>query len=67
MIWRRSNKVAIKLSITPDSNLKAGDDVIVGFSMQFTYVNTVSSPDKKEPQKHALTSRVFITAGKIEN
>lgn len=67
VIWRRSNKVAIKLSITPDSNLKAGDEVIVGFSMQFTYVNTVSnSPDKKD-KKHALTSRVFVTAGKIEN
>lgn len=69
MIWRRSNKIAIKLIATPNDDLKPDDDVIIGFSMQYTYVNTVSNvasaTDKKDPQKHALTSRVYVNVGKI--
>lgn len=54
------------MGVVPQANLVSGDDVIVGFSLQYTYVNTVSNtPDKKDPQMHALTSRVYINLGKI--
>uniref|UniRef100_A0A0K8TMS8 Dynactin subunit 4 n=1 Tax=Tabanus bromius TaxID=304241 RepID=A0A0K8TMS8_TABBR len=66
VVWRKSNKVSIKLGFTPDADLAPGDDVVVGFTMQYTYVNTFcNSPDKKEPQKHALTSRVYVKVGQI--
>lgn len=65
--WRKSNKVTIKMNFIPDEALKPGDDVTLGFLMQYTYVNTVTNtPEKKEPQKHALTSKVYIKVGKIE-
>lgn len=67
VVWRRSNKVAVELTVNP-LDCKCGDEVIVGFSMQYTYVNTAtsSSTDKKEPQTHALTSRVYLRIGKIK-
>lgn len=67
VVWRRANKVVIELTVCPLEECKVNSDVTVGFSMQFTYVNTVTStPDKKEPQMHALTSRVYINLGKIK-
>lgn len=67
VVWRRSNKVAVELTVSP-LDCKFGDEVIVGFSMQYTYVNTATSTgtDKKEPQTHALTSRVYLRIGKIK-
>jgi hypothetical protein len=67
IIWRKANKIAIQLAITPDSELKIDDDVKIGFSMNFTYSTVPSStPEKKDAQqRHALSSRVFITVGKI--
>lgn len=66
IIWRRSNKVAIKLTVNP-MNCKSGDDVVIGFSMQYTYVNTVTNPIvKNDTQKHALNVRVYIKLGNME-
>ncbi|XP_037026479.1 dynactin subunit 4 [Bradysia coprophila] len=67
VVWRRSNKVAVELTVNP-LDCKSGDEVVVGFSMQYTYVNTATSGavDKKEPQTHALTSRVYLRIGKIK-
>lgn len=67
VVWRRSNKVAVELTVNP-LDCKSGDEVIVGFSMQYTYVNTAtsSSAEKKEPQTHALTSRVYLRIGRIK-
>lgn len=67
VVWRRSNKVAVELTVNP-LDCKSGDDVVVGFSMQYTYVNTATSSgiDKKEPQTHALTSRVYLRIGRIK-
>lgn len=66
VIWRKSNKIAIKLVVTPNDNLCADDDVVIGFSMQYTYVNTVTNAtERSDPQKHALTTRVYVNVGKI--
>lgn len=75
--WRKANKVAIELNVKPQTNLlKVGDDVVAGFTMQYTYVNTVvgntaaggtSTPfgsDKKE--RHALSVRVYVRLGQVQ-
>lgn len=74
ILWRKANKVAIELNVKPQSNLlKVGDDIVAGFTMQYTYVNTVvgntaasgtSSGDKKE--KHALSVRLYVRLGQVQ-
>lgn len=74
ILWRKANKVAIELNVRPQTNLlKVGDDVVAGFTMQYTYVNTVvgttaasttSSGDKKE--RHALSVRVYVRLGQVQ-
>lgn len=67
IISRKSNKVSIKLELTPNRDLGKDAEVVVGFTLQYTYFNTVSAnaPDKKEPQQHALTCRVYVKVGHI--
>lgn len=74
ILWRKANKVAIELNVRPQTDLlKVGDDIVAGFTMQYTYVNTVVgntsagggvSGDKKE--KHALSVRVYLRLGKVQ-
>lgn len=74
IVWRRSNKVTIELLVNPQTNLlKVGDDVIVGFTMQYTYVNTVvsnvgadTSTGGSDKEKHALNARVYVRLGEVE-
>lgn len=53
------------MAVTPNAGLPANEEVVVGFTLQFTYVNT-PSPDRKEQALNALTSRVYIVAGKVQ-
>lgn len=77
ILWRKANKVAIELKVKPQTNLfKVGDDIIAGFTMQYTYVNTIvgavssgtstpfGSSDKKE--RHALSVRIYVRLGKLQ-
>lgn len=81
ILWRKANKVAIELNVRPQTNLlKVGDEVVTGFTMQYTYVNTVVggsstaaggtgststfAGDKKE--RHALSARVYVRLGKVQ-
>lgn len=67
ILCRKSNKVSLKVNLIPNDDLQTGDEVVIGFSMQYTYINTVSNnPEKKEPQELALTSRVYINLGTID-
>lgn len=67
IIWRKANKVLMRLNVTPSSDLKVDEDVITGFTMQFTYSNAhTSTPEKdSQPHRHALSVRVYVNAGKI--
>lgn len=66
VMWRRSNKVAIELTVHP-LDAKPGDDVVVGFRIEHNYKNTFpNTTDKKEPQEHLLTSRVYLKVGTIQ-
>lgn len=44
--------------------MKANDEVIIGFTMHFTY-STATVERKDSQQRHALNARVYINAGKI--
>jgi dynactin 4 len=69
IIFRKANKVAIKLNVTADADLKPNDEVVTGFTMQFTYSNNsahTSTPEKdSQVARHALSVRVYVNAGKI--
>lgn len=66
VVWRRSNKVAIELTVHPLDG-RPGDDVLVGFCIGHNYKNTFpNTTDKKEPQEHELTSRVYLKVGTIQ-
>ncbi|XP_026478870.1 dynactin subunit 4-like [Ctenocephalides felis] len=62
IIWRKHNKLSLKFFTTPNADLKSGDEVIIGLTLKYTYVNTVF-PEK---MKHELFAKVFVTAGKIQ-
>jgi dynactin-4 len=64
-VWRKANKAAVKMAVVPlDSSAEAGE-VLVGFVMKYTYVNTMATLEQKEPQKADLKVKIFITVGKI--
>lgn len=68
IIWRKANQIAIKLAAQPCEGCNPDEDIVIGFSLQYTYVNTVvekSSTPTKSPQKQALTTRVYIKLGKL--
>lgn len=75
--WRRANKVAIDLNVKPQTNLlKVGDEIVAGFSMQYTYVNTIvgsaavsggtSTPIGDKKEQHPLTVRIYVRLGKVQ-
>lgn len=67
IISRKANKVSIRINVTPSDDLKADDEVITGFTMQFTYSNVHTSTPEKDSQssRQALSVRVYVNAGKI--
>lgn len=65
VVWRKSNKVAIKLKVTPMSELQNGEKVNVGFTLRHIYVNTITTAENKEPQKCEHDIKVFISLGNI--
>lgn len=68
IIWRKANQIAIKLAVQPNEDCCPDDEIVIGFSLQYTYVNTVvekSSTPTKGPQKQALTTRVYVKLGKL--
>ncbi|XP_058445255.1 dynactin subunit 4 [Malaya genurostris] len=68
IIWRKANQVALKLAVQPNEGCVAGEEICIGFSLQYTYVNTVSDKSNtptKGPQKQALTTRIYIKLGKL--
>ncbi|XP_055632676.1 dynactin subunit 4 [Toxorhynchites rutilus septentrionalis] len=63
IVWRKANQIAIKLAVQPRDGCQPDDDIFIGFSLQYTYVNTVvekSGTPTKGPLMQALTTRVYI-------
>ncbi|KAL7286951.1 hypothetical protein TKK_0018891 [Trichogramma kaykai] len=64
VVWRNSNKSVIRLHVLPDVTKSSGDmpeTVIVGFVMQFSYINTIATLEHKTPQKLDLRVKLYLT------
>jgi len=62
VVWRKNNKVGLKLEVTPSS---AGEQVI-GLGIQYQYTNTVFALDTKEVHTATMRIPVFIALGSVE-
>ncbi|KAH0809413.1 hypothetical protein GEV33_013378 [Tenebrio molitor] len=66
VVWRKSNKAFVKLLVTPKETLELNAEVVVGFTMQHIYTNTISTTvENKEPDKRNHNVRVFLTLGNL--
>ncbi|XP_061929655.1 dynactin subunit 4 isoform X2 [Apis cerana] len=67
VIWRKGNKAVIKLHVIPHENIQESDSqqVIIGFVMQYGYVNTITTLEHKAPQKLDLKVKLYLTIGNI--
>jgi len=60
VVWRKSNKVGLKLEVTPSTE----GEQIVGFGIQYQYTNTVFALDSsKEVQTATMRIPVYLTLG----
>lgn len=79
-MFRKSNKVVVRLDVVPEVEFPAAENVIVGFTVQFTHhVNNTANltgavaggllpsggGSARDSQIHALTSRVYVDLGKV--
>lgn len=57
----------IKLLITPHEDLQAdgSQSVIIGFVMQYGYLNTITTLEHKAPKKLDLRVKLYLTVGNI--
>ncbi|XP_048512892.1 dynactin subunit 4 isoform X2 [Athalia rosae] len=67
VVWRKGNKAVIRLHVKPNEaqQLEEGQDITVGFVMQYEYVNTIATLEHKEPQKLDLKIKLFLSIGKL--
>lgn len=63
VVWRKGNKAAVRLTITPNASLPLGSPVVAGFVLGYGYVNTMASLEQKEPQRVELQVKVYLTPG----
>ncbi|CAL7934456.1 unnamed protein product [Xylocopa violacea] len=67
VVWRKDNKAVMKLHVTPHEDIQKSDgqSVIIGFVMQYGYVNTITALEHKAPQKLDLKVKLYLTVGNI--
>lgn len=69
VLWRKCNKVGVRMQVTPSSDLAPGDVVKIGFLLNFTYTNTLSSTldNKQAPQILPIDVKMFIDIGTLSD
>lgn len=66
VVWRKGNKAVVRLTVVPYENVTKGEPVLVGFVMQYGYVNTITAVcEQKAPQKSDLKVKLYLTVGKL--
>lgn len=68
VVWRKGNKAVIRLHVLPyvDKERRADDEpIVIGFVMQYGYVNTIATLEHKTPQKLDLKVKLFLTLGNL--
>ncbi|XP_065347193.1 dynactin subunit 4 isoform X1 [Cloeon dipterum] len=63
VVWRRGNKIALRMAVTPDAD--AEGVLSIGFVIEYSYVNTMTTLEKKEPQKVKLKTHILLRPGPI--
>lgn len=61
-MWRKLNKVTVKLQIIPNEDLEIGSEVVCGFTMQHTYMNAFTT-ENKEPRTVNHKAKIYLKAG----
>ncbi|XP_014278374.1 dynactin subunit 4 [Halyomorpha halys] len=65
VVWRKGNKVAVKMKITPQKGI-GGEESVFGFSMEYGYVNTMIL-EQKQPQRAEIQVNLFISPGLVSS
>ncbi|KAJ9580168.1 hypothetical protein L9F63_004185, partial [Diploptera punctata] len=65
VIWRKANKAAVKMTVVPQQLATENGEVLIGFVMQYTYINTMATLEQKEPQKLDLRVKIYLNIGKV--
>jgi len=64
VLWRRGNRLALRLAVQPEEG--AQGLLCVGFTLEYTYTNTMAALEKKEPPpKLRLRAPVVLHTGQI--
>ncbi|XP_052866405.1 dynactin subunit 4 [Anopheles cruzii] len=70
IVWRKANHVGVRLGVQPNPDAQVGDEMVVGFTLHYTYVSTVVDKNvtapSKEQKRHALSTRIYISLGKLQ-
>ncbi|CAK1545820.1 unnamed protein product [Leptosia nina] len=66
ILWRKSNKLALRLKVTTDEEAKVGSPAVAILALQYSYRNTVP-PTANSPQTrdHVLYTTVAIHLGTV--
>ncbi|XP_018899473.1 dynactin subunit 4 [Bemisia tabaci] len=62
-LWTKNNKTAIRIAVTPNSDLQPGDKVVLGFSVIYSFLQSNAAPDL--PAELNLSFRIFLSLGNI--
>lgn len=65
VVWRKGNKVAVKMKITPQNGVEGGEESVFGFSMEYGYVNTMPTLEQKLPLRSEIQVNLFISPGPV--
>lgn len=67
VVWRKGNRAVVRLHVTPNEDMQGSDDksVIVGFVMQYGYVNTITALEHKPHQKLYLKVKLYLSIGDL--
>ncbi|OWR45255.1 hypothetical protein KGM_210246 [Danaus plexippus plexippus] len=66
ILWRKSNKLALRLKLTTDPEARVGTDAYFSFAIQYSYRNTVPpSATVVQHSDHTLYTTVILDLGKV--
>ncbi|XP_050076660.1 dynactin subunit 4 [Anopheles maculipalpis] len=82
VVWAKANHVVIRLGVQVKPDVSIVEDIVVGFSLQYTYFNTVADKSvapvsstvptaqtgsNKDQKWHALSTRIYVNLGKLQS
>ncbi|XP_045446979.1 dynactin subunit 4 [Melitaea cinxia] len=66
ILWRKSNKLALRLKVTTDASAKVGTQALTAIALQYSYRNTVPpSAASAQQRDHTLYTTVLIDLGTV--